>query len=155
MESEKLALARSFLKKAAERNVGVLLPRDLVIAHSPDDAATKVVDAAECPADAMALDIGPETARGFADELARARTVFWNGPMGMFEKAAFADGTLAVAHAIGANRRALSVVGGGDSAAAAQLAGIIDKVSHVSTGGGAALELIEGKTLPGIAALEG
>lgn len=154
IEADKLALARSFLKKADERKVTVLLPRDLVVASSPDDREGRVVPVDQVPADAMALDIGPETRRGFADEIARARTIFWNGPMGMFERPPFAEGTLAVARAIADNRRALSVVGGGDSAAAATAAGIVDKVSHVSTGGGASLEFIEGRPLPGILALE-
>jgi len=154
IETDKLALARSFLKKAEERNVAVLLPRDLVIAKTPDDSLGQVVASTSCPDDSMALDIGPETSRMFTDEVARARTLLWNGPMGMFERPAFAAGTLAVARAFGENRRALSVIGGGDSAAAAALAGILDKVSHVSTGGGASLEFLEGKSLPGILALE-
>jgi phosphoglycerate kinase len=154
VEDEKLALARSFLKKAEEKNVAILLPRDLVVALSMDDAAAKVVAAESVPAGHMALDIGPETVRGFADELSRARTIFWNGPMGVFEKPAFAAGTMGVARAVAANKRALSVVGGGDSAAAIEEAGVVADNSHLSTGGGASLEFIEGKTLPGIAALE-
>jgi phosphoglycerate kinase len=154
VEEDRLPLARSFLKKAAERGVGVLLPRDLVVAPSPDAAEGTIVPADACPADAMALDVGPDTIRAFGDELATARTIFWNGPMGMFERPPFAEGTFAVARAIAANRRAVSVIGGGDSAAAAQEAGVADQVSHVSTGGGASLEFIEGKTLPGIAALD-
>jgi phosphoglycerate kinase len=92
--------------------------------------------------------------RGFADELATARTIFWNGPMGVFEKPPFAQGTFGVARAVASNRRALSVVGGGDSVAAVEQAGVGDGISHLSTGGGASLEFVEGKTLPGIAALE-
>jgi phosphoglycerate kinase len=154
VEEDKLALARSFLKKAEERKVDVLLPVDLVIAAGPDDPQGRVVQAGDVPPDAMALDIGPASAAGFADELSRARTVFWNGPMGMFEKKPFAEGTLAVARALADNSRAVSVVGGGDSAAAVEQAGVVDKITHLSTGGGASLEFIEGKTLPGIAALE-
>jgi phosphoglycerate kinase len=154
VETDKLPLARAFLKKAEEKNVAVLVPRDVVVAGSLDDAAGKVVSVDAVPADAMALDIGPETMRGYADELSRARTIFWNGPMGVFEKPAFAAGTVGVARAVAANKRALSVVGGGDSAAAIEEAGVVDQISHLSTGGGASLEFVEGKTLPGIAALE-
>jgi phosphoglycerate kinase len=154
VEEDKLALARSFLKKAEERNVAVLLPRDLVVASSLEDPQGKVVPVEACPEGTMALDIGPQTAGGYADEIARARTILWNGPMGVFEKPAFAEGTLRVARAIAAHRRALSVVGGGDSVAAVLQAGVAADITHISTGGGASLELLEGKTLPGIAALE-
>jgi phosphoglycerate kinase len=154
VEEDKLPLARSFLKKAEEKGVAVLLPRDVVVAATLDDAAGKVVSVDAVPDGLMALDIGPETSRGFADELSKARTIFWNGPMGVFEKKPFAAGTMSVAHAVAANKRALSVVGGGDSAAAIEEAGVADQISHLSTGGGASLEFIEGKTLPGIAALE-
>jgi phosphoglycerate kinase len=153
VEEDKLALARAFLKKAEEKNVAILLPRDVLVATSLDGPGRAMAVGA-IPDDGMALDIGPDTARGFADEISRARTVFWNGPMGLFEKKPFADGTLAVAKAIGANKRAVTVVGGGDSALAAEQAGITGEVSHLSTGGGASLEFVEGKTLPGIAALE-
>ena len=151
VEEDKLALARAFLKKADDRKVEVLLPIDSVTAPSLDASSGQVVR--EVGPDQMALDIGPETARGYADRIARAKTVFWNGPMGVCEKKAFAGGTLAVAKAVAACR-GLTVVGGGDSVAAVNDAGVADKISHISTGGGASLEFIEGRTLPGIAALE-
>jgi phosphoglycerate kinase len=153
VEEDKLAVARAFLKKAEDRKVEVLLPVDVVAATGLDAASGQVVRADAIPADLMALDIGPETANGFADRIARARTVFWNGPMGVFEKKPFAQGTLAVGKAV-ASCRGLTVVGGGDSVAAVNEAGVADQISHISTGGGASLEFIEGKTLPGIAALE-
>lgn len=153
VESEKLMVARSFLREADKRGVTVRLPIDLVCATGLDSETGTAASVDEVPADQMALDVGPETARGFADEIARARTIFWNGPMGVFEKAPFAAGTLAVAAAVADNKRALSVVGGGDSAAAVAQAGVADKVSHVSTGGGASLEYIQGVALPGIKAL--
>jgi phosphoglycerate kinase len=154
VEEDKLALARSFLKKCDERGVPVLLPRDVIAASGLDATEGRTTALADLGADEMALDIGPETVRGFADELATARTIFWNGPMGVFEKPAFAQGTFGVAKAVAHNRRALSVVGGGDSVAAVEQAGVSGEISHLSTGGGASLEFVEGKTLPGIAALE-
>jgi phosphoglycerate kinase len=154
VEEDKLALARAFLKEAERKNVAVLLPRDVVVGTGLDDTNPKVVSIDAVPENMMALDIGPETALGYADELARARTVFWNGPMGVFEKKAYAAGTVGVAKALAGNKRALSVVGGGDSAAAIEEAGVVDQISHLSTGGGASLEFVEGKTLPGIAALD-
>ena len=153
VEEDKLALARAFLKKAEDRGVEVLLPVDVVVASGLDAASGQIVRADAMPADSMELDIGPESYAGFADRIARAKTVFWNGPMGVFEKKPFAAGTLAVAKAVAACR-GLTVVGGGDSVAAVNEAGIADQISHISTGGGASLEFIEGKKLPGIAALE-
>jgi phosphoglycerate kinase len=155
IERDKMALARSFLRKAAEHDVTVRLPVDVVVAAGLDAGGGEAVSVDDVPADAMALDIGPATARGYTDEIARARTVFWNGPMGVFERAPFMAGTLAVARAVAANRLALSVVGGGDSVAAVNQMGVADRISHVSTGGGASLEFIQGLTLPGIAALAG
>jgi phosphoglycerate kinase len=154
VEEDKLALARAFLKEAEKKNVAVLLPRDVVVGTGLDDTNPRSVSIDAIPEGYMALDIGPETALGYADELARARTVFWNGPMGVFEKKPYAAGTIGVAKALAGNKRALSVVGGGDSAAAIEEAGVVDQISHLSTGGGASLEFVEGKTLPGIAALE-
>jgi len=154
VEDDKLAVARSFLKKAEEANVDVLLPRDVVAAAGIKAESGRVVQAMAVPEDLAALDIGPETARGFADAISRAKTIFWNGPMGVFESEPFAAGTLAVAQAIATTKGALSVVGGGDSVAAVHKAGLADKITHISTGGGASLELLEGKKLPGLAALE-
>jgi phosphoglycerate kinase len=153
-EDDKLALARAFLKKAEDANVDVLLPRDVVAAAGTKSESGRVVQAMAVPDDLAALDIGPDTARGFADAIARAKTVFWNGPMGVFESEPFAAGTMAVAEAVASTRGALTVVGGGDSVAAIQKSGVADKISHISTGGGASLEFLEGKKLPGLAALE-
>jgi phosphoglycerate kinase len=146
---------RQAMADARERGCELLLPVDLVVADRfAADAATQVVAVDAIPDGWMGLDIGPQTAERYAARLAGARTIFWNGPMGVFELAPFAQGTLAVAHAVAASA-AVSVVGGGDSVAAVNVAGVADQISHVSTGGGAALELIEGKPLPGVAALEG
>ena len=153
VEEDKLALARSFLKRAEEAGVEVLLPRDAIAAPGIKSEAGRVVKASEIPEELASLDIGPETARGFADAIARARTIFWNGPMGVFESEPFAAGTLAVARAVAAGS-ALTVVGGGDSAAAIHKGGVADRIGHISTGGGASLEFLEGKKLPGLAALE-
>jgi len=153
VEEDKLALARSFLKKAEEANVEVLLPRDAIAAPGTKSESGRIVKASAIPEELAALDIGPETARGFADAIARARTLFWNGPMGVFESEPFAAGTLAVARAV-ADNPGLTVVGGGDSVAAVQKCGVAEKITHISTGGGASLEFLEGKTLPGLAALE-
>jgi len=153
-EDDKLPLARAFLRNAEEANVDVLLPRDVVAAAGTKSESGRVVQAMGVPEDLAALDIGPETARGFADAIARAKTIFWNGPMGVFESEPFAAGTLAVAEAVASARGALSVVGGGDSVAAIQKSGLADKITHISTGGGASLEFLEGKKLPGLAALE-
>jgi len=153
VEEDKLALARSFLKKAEEANVEVLLPRDAIAAPGIKSESGRTVKANAIPEELAALDIGPETARGFADAISRARTLFWNGPMGVFESEPFAAGTLAVARAVGDNP-GLTVVGGGDSVAAVQKSGVAEKIKHISTGGGASLEFLEGKTLPGLAALE-
>ncbi len=154
VEEDKLAIARAFLRHAQEANVDVLLPRDAVAAAGIKSESGRVVQAMEIPEDLAALDIGPETARGFADAISRAKTILWNGPMGVFESAPFAAGTFAVAKAIAETKGVLSVVGGGDSVAAIHKSGVADKITHISTGGGASLEFLEGKTLPGVSALE-
>ena len=153
VEEDKLAVARTFLRKAEERGVEVLLPTDAVAAIGLESTNGQVVPAASIPDELMALDIGPATRSAFADRIARAKTIFWNGPMGVFEKPAFAEGTVAIARAVAASR-GLTVVGGGDSVAAVERAGVSAKIGHISTGGGASLELLEGRTLPGVAALE-
>jgi phosphoglycerate kinase len=154
VEADKLALARSILEKAREKGVDIVLPVDVVVAASTEATAGETVGVDAVPAGKMALDIGPKTAEQFAKRFGDAKTVFWNGPMGLFEKAPFAEGTFAVAKAM-ADSRAFTVVGGGDSAAAVHAAGdgIAKKMKHISTGGGASLELVEGKKLPGIEVL--
>ncbi len=153
VERDKLAIARNFLRKASERKVTVHLPVDVIVAAGLDAAAGAAVGIDAIPADQMALDIGPASLETYRRAVLDARTVFWNGPMGVFEKAPFAAGTVAVAKAMADNRLALTVVGGGDSAAAVAQAGVADRITHVSTGGGASLEFIQGLDLPGIAAL--
>ena len=154
VEEDKLALARTILEKAENRNVAVLLPTDVVVATSLDATEGKTVSADAVPSGTMALDIGPETLGAFAQRIEKAKTVFWNGPMGLFESKAFADGTMGVARAM-SKASGFTVVGGGDSAAAVAAAGedVAKGFKHISTGGGASLELLEGKKLPGIEAL--
>jgi phosphoglycerate kinase len=154
VEEDKLPVARNFLRKASEAKVQVRLPVDLVVASSMEAESGSPVGIDQVKADQMALDIGPASARAYADDIARSRTLFWNGPMGVFERPPFAAGTLAVARAVADNRLAYTVVGGGDSVAAVNQAGVADTISHVSTGGGASLEFIQGLTLPGIEALK-
>jgi phosphoglycerate kinase len=154
LEEDRLAVARSFLRKAEQNSVQVVLPRDLVAAAGIKATSGKVVQAMNVPEDLAALDIGPESAKAFAEGISRARTIFWNGPMGVFESEPFAAGTMAVAKAIAAVSGGLTVVGGGDSVAAVHRAGVAERISHISTGGGASLEFLEGKKLPGLAALE-
>jgi phosphoglycerate kinase len=158
LEADQLDTCTRYLSEAEDRGVEILLPTDVVVdtAFPSDDREPQpsVVPASEIPADALGLDIGPESAAAFAEALADARTVFWNGPMGVFEVDAFADGTRAVAQAL-TRIDGLSVVGGGDSAAAVRQLGFDEAAfGHISTGGGASLEFLEGKELPGIAVLE-
>jgi len=156
VEGDKLALARTILEKAQNRNVELLLPTDVVVAASIEAPEGRVVDVSAIPDGTMALDIGPNSVAEFSKRFDKAKTVFWNGPMGLFEKAPFANGTFGIAKAMAASS-AFTVVGGGDSAAAVNAAGgdIASKMKHISTGGGASLELLEGKKLPGIEVLRG
>ncbi len=152
-EADKLDLANDLLKKAADKGVKLLLPVDTVCADKfAADATPVVCEAGKIPADLMGLDIGPKTIELFSEAVKDAGTVVWNGPMGVFEFDAFAVGTKAVAKAI-AESNAISIIGGGDSAAAVEKLGYADKMTHISTGGGASLEFLEGLELPGIACL--
>lgn len=155
VEEDKLELAKELLSEAQRRNVRLILPLDHVVAEKMDGAAAThtVSTDAGIPEDRMGLDIGPETVAAFSKEIAGAKTIVWNGPMGVFEIAPFAKGTMKIAEAIAANSKATSIVGGGDSVAAIHQSGVADKITHISTGGGASLEFLEGKTLPGVEAL--
>jgi phosphoglycerate kinase len=155
VEEDKVEVARAALQKAEVRGVRFLLPIDHVLADKfAPDARTQIFSGdADFPADRMALDIGAKTVELFSQEIALARTIVWNGPMGVFEMPAFARGTTAIAQAVAANRDAISIVGGGDSVSAVKQAGVADRISHISTGGGASLEFLEGKKLPGVEAL--
>lgn len=155
VEDDKLPLARTIIQRAAERKVELLLPTDVVVASSVDAAQGRVAALSDIGDDEMALDIGPASCDAFAKAFVGAGTVFWNGPMGLFEKDAFAAGTRRVAKAIADATSAFTVVGGGDSVAAVQEANLADRFRHVSTGGGASLELLEGRKLPGVEALRG
>jgi phosphoglycerate kinase len=145
--------ARSILDDAKKRQVDILLPVDVVVASSIDASEGQTIGVADVGDDQAIFDIGPETAKRYAERISAAKTIFWNGPMGVFEHSPFAAGTLAVARAVAASG-GFSVVGGGDSVAAIEQAGVTDQISHVSTGGGASLEYVEGRELPGVAALE-
>jgi phosphoglycerate kinase len=155
VEEDKIDLAKDLLKSAQTQGVRLLLPVDHVIAEKMDAAAASQLVSADSgiPAGQMGLDIGPKTIAAFSQEIAGARTIVWNGPMGVFEMAPFAKGTMQIAQAVAGNRGATSIVGGGDSVAAVQQSGVADKISHISTGGGASLEFLEGKKLPGVEAL--
>lgn len=155
VEADKIDVARAALEKAKERGVKFLLPVDHVLADKfAADARTEIFSGdGPFPADMMALDIGPETIKLFSAEIADAATIVWNGPMGVAELPPFAKGTNAIASATAKNQDAISIVGGGDSVAALHNSGVANKITHISTGGGASLEFLEGKTLPGVAAL--
>lgn len=154
LEEDKMDLSLELIKKAEANNVEILLPVDVVIADEiKAGAETEIVDIDSIPEDKEALDIGPKTAELFSSKIKGAKTVVWNGPMGVFEIKEFADGTNKVAAAL-AESDAITIVGGGDSALAIELAGLKDKITHVSTGGGASLEFLEGKDLPGISSIE-
>jgi phosphoglycerate kinase len=154
VEDDKLDAAREILKRAAERGLPLLLPLDHVVAHKAEAGATTDTISVDSAAigDRMGLDIGPQTARAYAEALHDAKTVVWNGPMGVFEIDAFATGTMAVAQAVAAVD-GTTIVGGGDSIAAVKKAGIERRITHISTGGGASLEFLAGETLPGVAVL--
>jgi phosphoglycerate kinase len=155
LEADKLDLAKQTLAAAKAKNVNFLLPVDHVVADKPEAGARikNIGEGEPIPADMMALDIGPKTIELFSNEISGARTIVWNGPMGVFEIEAFAKGTKKIAHAVADNGAAVSIVGGGDSVAAVKAAGVADKITHISTGGGASLEFLEGKKLPGVEAL--
>lgn len=153
LEEDKLGLAKELLTKAESKGVKIYLPEDAVIAEevSPD-AENQVVDVQEVLPEGKILDIGPKTAAQYAELIKTSKTVIWNGPMGVFEMAPFAQGTMAIAQAM-AEVEGVTIIGGGDSVAAVEKAGVADRMTHISTGGGASLEFLEGKELPGVAAL--
>ena len=153
-EEDWVERAGQMIEKAKEKGVKLLLPVDVVCADKfAEDAATKTVDIDAIPDDMMGLDIGPKTAKLYADAIAEAKTVFWNGPMGVFEMDAFAVGTRDVALAVADNEEADTIIGGGDSVAAVNKFALGDRMTFISTGGGASMELVEGKELPGVVAL--
>ena len=156
LEAEKVDLAKEVLENAKKSGIKFLLPKDVVVAKEfNNESPATIVSVDSIPSDKMGLDIGPETIKLFSEELLNAKTIVWNGPMGVFEMDNFAKGTNAISNALvnATVKGAITIVGGGDSAAAISKAGLKDKVSHVSTGGGASLEFLEGKALPGVVAL--
>jgi phosphoglycerate kinase len=154
VEDDLIGTAKRILEDAEKGGVQFLLPVDCVVADRfAADAATKTVDTKDIPAEWMALDIGPKSSQAFGAALTNAKTVIWNGPMGVFEMDAFAKGTFAMADVV-AGLDAVTIIGGGDTDSAVRKAGVEDKVSYISTGGGAFLELLEGKILPGVKALD-
>ncbi|WP_137744349.1 phosphoglycerate kinase [Robertmurraya siralis] len=154
LEADKIELAKEFMKKAEDKGVKFLMPVDVIVADDfSEDANTKVVPIEEIPADWEALDIGPKTSEHYAKVIEDSKLVIWNGPMGVFELNKFAGGTRAVAESLAEANDTYSVIGGGDSAAAVEKFHLADRMSHISTGGGASLEFMEGKELPGVVAL--
>jgi phosphoglycerate kinase len=155
VEDDKLELATQLLQQAKDRKVKFLLPIDHVVTDKFDATArTQAIGEGQViPLEMMALDIGPKTIALFAEEISMAETIIWNGPMGVFEMAPFANGTMKIAEAVAENIGAVSIAGGGDTVAAVHKAGVADKITHISTGGGASLEFLEGKKLPGVEAL--
>ena len=151
-EPELVTEARELLAQARARGVDVLVPRDVIVAERIESTAFETVPSGAVPSGMAIFDIGPETVQEYCTRIAAAGTVFWNGPMGVFEQTPFASGTIGIAHCVAASP-AFTVVGGGDSIAAIEAAGVNSKIDHISTGGGASLELLEGRALPGIAAL--
>ena len=154
-EEDWVGRAAEMLEKAQAKGVTLLLPVDAVVADAfAEDASTQIVSVDEMPEDMMGLDIGPATAKLYADAISQAATVFWNGPMGVFEMTAFEAGTKEVALAVAANKEAQTIIGGGDSVAAVNKFNLADQMTFISTGGGASMELVQGEILPGVAALE-
>ena len=155
VEADKLTLAARALHASERLSIPLQLPIDHVVASEPSEQSeSRIVNEQAIPKEMIGLDIGPKTRGAFAARIGSAKTVFWNGPMGMFELEKFAEGTRAIARAMAANKNATTVVGGGDSAAAVDQMGLAEQMSHVSTGGGASLEFLEGRALPGVTALE-
>ena len=144
--------ARGLMAEARTRGVSILVPNDVLVAANIDSEHPRIVSSSEVPSEMAIFDIGPDTVREYCSQVSAARTVFWNGPMGVFEKTPFAGGTIGIARCV-ADSPAFTVVGGGDSIAAIEAAGVADEIDHISTGGGASLELLEGRSLPGIAAI--
>ena len=155
LEADKVDLAKQLLAEAKQHNVRLLLPVDHIVAMqvAPDAVTRNIGEGQSIPSDQMGLDIGPKSVELFTEEIGAAKTIVWNGPMGVFEMPPFAAGTRKVARAVADNAGATSIVGGGDSVAAVKAAGVEDKITHISTGGGASLEFLEGKILPGVQAL--
>jgi phosphoglycerate kinase len=153
VEEDKVPVAKSLLKEAEDRGIKLLLPVDHVVANKIDETAeSKITSIQETPIEWIGVDIGPETIARFKAQITSAKTLFWNGPLGVFEIDKFAQGTMAIAQAV-AESQALSIIGGGDSIAAVTRAGVADKITHISTGGGATLEFLSGLKLPGVEAL--